>query len=133
MPPEQDADLAREEALTLALLDLAGADSVRVIEALAAALVNDLRDQPADAIEHWSAPPAPTGLCEDGRVIRDFDCRLGLCRRIARRALRGSLTDPSRRQRLPSDRGEPRLGAGAPARRRVRSIPVLPPLRTGRG
>jgi hypothetical protein len=96
MPPEQDADLAREEALTLALLDLAGADSVRVIEALAAALVNDLRDQPADAIEHWSAPPAPTGLCEDGRVIRDFDCRLGLCRRIARRALRGSLTDPTR-------------------------------------
>jgi hypothetical protein len=96
MPPEQDADLAREEALTLALLDLAGADSVRVIEALGAALVNDLRDQPADAIEHWSAPPAPTGLCEDGRVIRDFDCRLGLCRRIARRALRGSLTDPTR-------------------------------------
>jgi hypothetical protein len=96
MPPEQDADLAREEALTLALLDLAGTDSVRVIEALAAALVNDLRDQPADAIEHWSAPPAPTGLCEDGRVIRDFDCRLGLCRRIARRALRGSLTDPTR-------------------------------------
>jgi N-acetylmuramoyl-L-alanine amidase len=96
MPPEQDADLAREEALTLALLDLAGTDSVRVIEALAAALVNDLRDRPEDATEHWSAPPAPTGLCEDGRVIRDFDCRLGLCRRIARRALRGSLTDPTR-------------------------------------
>ena len=96
MPPEQDADLAREEALTLALLDLAGADSVRVIEALAAALVNDLRDQPEDAIEHWSAPPAPTGLCEDARVMRDFECRLGLCRRVARRALRGSLTDPTR-------------------------------------
>jgi N-acetylmuramoyl-L-alanine amidase len=96
MPPEQDADLAREEALMLALLELAGADSVRVIEALAAALVNDLRDQPADATERWSAPQAPTGLCEDGRMIRDFDCRLGLCRRIARRALRGSLADPTR-------------------------------------
>ena len=46
MPPEQDADHAREESLTLALLDLAGADSVRVIEALAAALVNDLRERP---------------------------------------------------------------------------------------
>ena len=96
MPPEQDADHAREEALTLALLDLAGADSVRVIEALAAALVNDLRERPEDAIEGWSAPPAPTGLCEDGRVIRDFECRLGLCRRVARRALRGSLADPTR-------------------------------------
>jgi hypothetical protein len=96
MPPEQDAGHAREEALTLALLDLAGADSVRVIEALAAALVNDLRDRLEDASEGWSAPPAPLGLCEDGRVIRDFECRLGLCRRVARRALRGSLTDPTR-------------------------------------
>ena len=29
-------------------------------------------------------------------MVRDFECRLGLCRRIARRALRGSLTDPTR-------------------------------------
>jgi N-acetylmuramoyl-L-alanine amidase len=96
MPPEQDAGHAREEALTLALLDLAGADSVRVIEALAAALVNDLRDRTEEASEGWSAAAAPIGLCEDGRVIRDFECRLGLCRRVARRALRGSLTDPTR-------------------------------------
>ena len=96
MLPEKNADHAREEALTLALLDLASADSVRVIEALAAALANDLRERPEDAIEDWSAPPAPSGLCEDGRVVRDFECRLGLCRRIARRALRGSLTDPTR-------------------------------------
>ena len=96
MPPEQDADHVREEALTLALLDLAEADSVHVIEALAAALVNDLRDRPEDAAEDWSTPSAPTGLCEDGRVMRDFECRLGLCRRVARRALRGSLTDPTR-------------------------------------
>jgi hypothetical protein len=96
MPPEQAAGHAREEALTLALLDLAGADSVRVVEALAAALVNDLRERPEDAVEGWSAPPAPAGLCEDGRVVRDFECRLGLCRRVARRALRGSLSDPTR-------------------------------------
>ena len=29
-------------------------------------------------------------------MVRDFECRLGLCRRVARRALRGSLTDPTR-------------------------------------
>ena len=46
MPPEKNADHAREEALTLVLLDLASADSVRVIEALAAALANDLRERP---------------------------------------------------------------------------------------
>jgi hypothetical protein len=96
MPLEQDADYAREEALTLMLLDLAGADSVRVIEALAAALVNDLRDRPEEAAEDWSAAAAPTGLCEDAHMIGDFGCRHGLCRRIARRALRGSLTDPTR-------------------------------------
>jgi hypothetical protein len=96
MPLEQDVDLDREEALTLTLLDLAGADSVRVIEALAAALVNDLRERPEEAPEHWSAPAPPAGLCEDARTVADFGCRLGLCRRIARRALRGSLSDPTR-------------------------------------
>jgi hypothetical protein len=29
-------------------------------------------------------------------VVGDFGCRLGLCRRVARRALRGSLSDPTR-------------------------------------
>ena len=66
MPPEQDADHAREEALTLALLDLAGADSVRVIEALAAALVNDLRERLEDAAEDWSARPAPLACARTG-------------------------------------------------------------------
>jgi hypothetical protein len=96
MPPEQGVDHAREEALTLTLLDLAGDDSVRVIEALAAALVNDLRERPEEVAESWSAVAAPAGLCEDARVTGDFGCRLGLCRRIARRALRGSLADPTR-------------------------------------
>ena len=97
MPPDSDRtcihDCRREEALTLKLLDLAGSESVRVLEALAAALVNDL---PEEAIRDWSEAASPPGLCEDGRVIDDFGCRLALCRRVARRALRGSLTDPTR-------------------------------------
>jgi hypothetical protein len=101
MPPEQAEGACggydeREEALTLTLLDLAGSESVRVIEALAAALVNDLHERPEEAPADWSIVTAPAGLCEDHRVIADFGCRLGLCRRVARRALRGSLTDPTR-------------------------------------
>jgi hypothetical protein len=101
MPPEQ-AERAcvaysdREEALTLTLLDLAGSESVRVIEALAAALVNDLQERPKEPPADWPVTASPAGLCEDGRVIDDFGGRLGLCRRVARRALRGSLTDPTR-------------------------------------
>jgi hypothetical protein len=101
MPPDSDwactHDPCREEALTLTLLDLAGNESVRVVEALAAALVNDLRERPEEAIQDWSAAPSPlSGLCEDGRSVDDFGCRLALCRRVARRALRGSLADPTR-------------------------------------
>jgi Cell Wall Hydrolase len=101
MPPEtRDGTRAahhhREEALTFALLDLGGDESVRVVESLAAALINDLRDQPDAALEAWSvAGSAPRGLCEDGHPIDDFGRRLGVCRRIARRALRGSLADPT--------------------------------------
>ena len=87
----------REEALTLALLDLAGAESVRVVEALAAALINGLGERPEDAFNDWSDRAAPPGgLCEDARLVDDFGARLRLCRRVARRALRGSLTDPTR-------------------------------------
>jgi hypothetical protein len=101
MPLEQGeracaAASGREEALTLTLLDLAGSESVRVIEALAAALVNELHERPEEAPADWPVAASPTGLCEDARVIDDFDGRLGLCRRVARRALRGSLTDPTR-------------------------------------
>jgi hypothetical protein len=101
MPPEHGNGAAtahhdREQTLTLALLDLAGGESVRVAEALAAALVNVLRHRPDDALDHWSAPgPTPHGLCEDDRTVDDFERRLGLCRRVARRALRGSLADPT--------------------------------------
>ena len=101
MPPEQDNRTAiaipgQEDTLTLALLELSSDESVRVVEALAAALVNALRDQPEERLDHWSVPvSAPYGLCEDGRTIDDFPQRLNLCRRIARRAMRGSLADPT--------------------------------------
>jgi N-acetylmuramoyl-L-alanine amidase len=101
MPPEQGERACaayddREEVLTLTLLDLAGSESVRVIEALAAALVNNLHERPEEGSGDWPLAVLPTGLCEDDRIIADFGCRLGLCRRVARRALRGSLTDPTR-------------------------------------
>ena len=88
----------REASLSLALLDLAGDASVRVVEALAAALVNDLRERPDGAPQGWPAAPssAPGGLREDGGAVTDFERRLSLCRRVARRALRGSLADPTR-------------------------------------
>ena len=100
MPLEHDeracpAYNEREEALTLTLLDLAGGESVRVIEALAAALVNDLNERPEEAPRDWPIAAPPMGLCEEGGTL-DFSGRLGLCRRVARRALRGSLTDPTR-------------------------------------
>jgi N-acetylmuramoyl-L-alanine amidase len=87
----------REASLSLALLDLAGDASVRVVEALAAALVNDLRERPGGAPQGWPAASSSArgGLCEDGSAALDFERRLGLCRRVARRALRGSLADPT--------------------------------------
>jgi N-acetylmuramoyl-L-alanine amidase len=101
MPPDSDRtcihDCRREDALTLKLLDLSGGESVRVIEALAAALVNDLRERPEEQVLEWSAAASPLpGLCEDADATGEFGCRLALCRRVARRALRGSLSDPTR-------------------------------------
>jgi hypothetical protein len=94
--PDGAADHKREDALALVLLDLAGDESVRVVEALAAALVNGLRERPEDTLESWPAPAPSYGLCEDGRRILGFERRLGVYRRVARRALRGSLADPTK-------------------------------------
>jgi hypothetical protein len=90
------ADHEREDALTSALSELAGDESVRVVEALAAALVNGLRERPDDALETWPAPGPFHGLCEDGHPVNRFDGRRGMFRRVARRALRGSLADPTK-------------------------------------
>jgi N-acetylmuramoyl-L-alanine amidase len=87
------------EELSARLLALAGDQSVRVIEALAAVYANQIRSrsvtwglgedaQPYRALpptDLWIGDPAPA--CDDSRH--------GVCRRIARRAVRGSLVDPT--------------------------------------
>jgi hypothetical protein len=90
------ANHEREDALTFALSELAGDESVRVVEALAAALVNGLRERPEDALESWPTPAPVRGLCEEGRPALGYERRLGMYRRVARRALRGSLADPAK-------------------------------------
>jgi hypothetical protein len=79
------------EALALTLLALGSDQTVRVLEALAATLVNRRHRPSGDRI---------LGLCElpsPGFRHADAACpsreKLELCRRIARRALRGSLAD----------------------------------------
>jgi N-acetylmuramoyl-L-alanine amidase len=94
MPPEVAACHGESGALidhlASQLYDLAGEQEVRVIEALAAAFANRWRaglDEPA------------CGLCEPATAAgfeRDAAREVAICRRVARRALRGSLVDPTR-------------------------------------
>jgi N-acetylmuramoyl-L-alanine amidase len=86
------------EALAQRLLRLAGDQSVRVIEALAAALINRSAQENGVADDDdREGELAPRGLQEAAAPFLENDLqRLQLCRRIARRALRGSLTDPTR-------------------------------------
>jgi hypothetical protein len=99
MQPEraagQPAAPAQVEQLAGALFDLAGDQDVRVIEALAAVLARQ-----------WQADDEPSyrGLSEATARPRfvneaagpDTARRRTICQRIARRALRGSLVDPTR-------------------------------------
>lgn len=75
------------------LFDLAGYHGVRVIEALAAVLTRRGPEgfRPSGLCEPAAARPFTT-LVDDA----DRDARRAICRRIARRALRGSLLDPTR-------------------------------------
>jgi N-acetylmuramoyl-L-alanine amidase len=81
------------EALALTLLTLGGDQNVRVLEALAAALVNRARRQRGDRESGLCEPP-PADFCHAAAANGPLD-KLELCRRIARRALRGSLADPT--------------------------------------
>jgi hypothetical protein len=82
------------DRLTDTLFKLAGDQDVRVIEALAAVLARRLREQDRSS---------PGGLSEaaaeyahsDAASNRDIETRRAICQRIARRALRGSLVDPT--------------------------------------
>jgi N-acetylmuramoyl-L-alanine amidase len=81
------------ERLALTLLTLGGDQSVRVLEALAAALVNCAREPRRDRDSGLrEATAAGFRHAAPAKPLRD---KLQLCRRIARRALRGSLADPT--------------------------------------
>jgi hypothetical protein len=85
------------EALAQRLLRLGSDQNVRVIEALASALINRAAQENhvADDDDRESALAA-RGLQEAAAPFEHDPQRLQLCRRIARRALRGSLADPTR-------------------------------------
>jgi len=81
------------DRLALTLLMMAADQDVRVFEALAATLVRQARQARqglASALRGLTCTPFPGGAASD-----DFSRKLELCRRIARRALHGSLLDPA--------------------------------------
>jgi N-acetylmuramoyl-L-alanine amidase len=88
------ADIDRRsgvEELALTLLALGGDQSVRVIEALAATLVNRRGRPSGDRVLGLCELPSPGFWhAEPACTCREM---LKLCRRVARRALRGSLAD----------------------------------------
>jgi hypothetical protein len=99
MQPEraagQSAAPALVEWLAGILFDLAGDQDVRVIEALAAVLARQSQeehDQPYPGLSEAAAPPRFVNEVSGP----DTAVRHAICQRIARRALRGSLVDPTR-------------------------------------
>lgn len=88
----------RIEHLAASLIGIAGDQNVRVLEAVAAALANRYRREddgvPADGPDE--ADLLGSGLAEAPAPWHGPTSeRLQLCRRIARRAVRGSLADPT--------------------------------------
>lgn len=82
-----------DDQLAMTLVRLAGNESVRVLEALAAVLVTR-GERGRDATD---GEGGGNGLEEAAAPwVGEADPRLQLCRRIARRALRHSLIDPTR-------------------------------------
>jgi hypothetical protein len=94
-PDHTGASPTAIDRLADTLFDLAGHQHVRTIEALAAVLtrrsLEGFCERPAGLSEPAAARPFTT-LANDA----DGDTRREICRRIARRALRGSLVDPTR-------------------------------------
>lgn len=87
------------EELTTRLLALAGDQSVRVVEALAAVYANQraTRSEAPGLSEHgqpYRAMP-PMDLWGGRAAAPCPDAQTLICRRVARRALRGSLVDPT--------------------------------------
>jgi hypothetical protein len=99
MPPERAArpqtSVALVERLADALFDLAGDQDVRVIEALAAVLARRWRRGLQGPLRGLSEPAdAPRFGRQESAA--DAAMRRAICQRIARRALHGSLVDPTR-------------------------------------
>jgi N-acetylmuramoyl-L-alanine amidase len=91
--PSPDRRRTIVDWLALALLAMAADQDVRVFEALAATLVrqaHQARQDLASVLKELPCTPFP-GLA----AVDDFSRKLELCRRIARRALHGSLLDPA--------------------------------------
>jgi hypothetical protein len=93
--PRAQADPALVERLADSLFDLAGDQDVRVIEALAAVLARRWRRSCHSPLRGLSEPAATARF---GSQASDADgaLRRAICQRIARRALHGSLVDPTR-------------------------------------
>jgi len=92
-PPGPDRRRTSVDWLALTLLMVAADQDVRVLEALAATLVKQARRARqglAAALSGLTCIPFPGAA-----AIDDFSRKLVLCRRVARRALHGSLLDPA--------------------------------------
>jgi len=92
--PRQPDAPALVERLAGALFDLAGDQDVRVIEALAAVLARQRRedhDPPCPGLSEAAAEPSFAQHASGPETA----VRHAICQRIARRALRGSLVDPT--------------------------------------
>jgi hypothetical protein len=91
--------LALAERLADALFDLAGDQDVRVIEAVAAVLARRWarrsRDEPGNSLRGLSEATAARPFAHEASDP-DTVIRRAICQRIARRALHGSLVDPTR-------------------------------------
>jgi hypothetical protein len=89
------ASLTSIESLADALFDLAGDQEVRVIEALAAVFARQWRDGCGSPCQGVSEAPAARAFAHEASDA-DTIVRRAICQRVARRALHGSLVDPTR-------------------------------------
>jgi hypothetical protein len=92
-PPGPDRRRTIVDGLALTLLMMAADQDVRVLEALAATLVRQARQAQQGLAATLSdlTPARFPGVA----AIDQFGSKLQLCRRIARRAIHGSLLDPA--------------------------------------
>jgi hypothetical protein len=99
MQPERarprPAALVLVERLACTLFDLAGDQDVRVIEALAAVLARQWQGEHEEPYPGLSEATAQPRFMNEGSGA-DVPLRRAICHRIARRALCGSLVDPTR-------------------------------------